>query len=118
FVGSNAMRDRWVEPMVEKWVEGIEVEALAKVAAKYPQTAYAGFTQSLQAEWQYLCRCVPGVEVHLEQVEVAIRKVLIPALLDVKPEEVKEDFRQLLSHGVKQGGINIRNPTAGAERLH
>ncbi|KAL7524012.1 hypothetical protein ACHAXR_000406, partial [Thalassiosira sp. AJA248-18] len=94
------------------------IEALAKVAVKYPQTAYAGFTQSLHAEWQYLCRCVPGVEVHLEPVEVAIREVLIPALLAVKPDEVKDDFRQLLSHGVKQGGINIRNPTAGAERLH
>jgi len=39
-------------------------------------------------------------------------------LLAVTTEEVKEDFRQLLSHGVKQGGLNIRNPAAGAARLH
>ncbi|KAL7528269.1 hypothetical protein ACHAXR_002355, partial [Thalassiosira sp. AJA248-18] len=37
---------------------------------------YAGFTQSLQAEWQYLCRCVLGVEVHLKPAEAAIDEVL------------------------------------------
>jgi len=116
YVGSNAMRDRWVEPMVEQWVAG--VKALAKVAAKYPQSAYVGFTQSLQSEWQYLCRCVPGVGVHLEPVEAAIQQVFIPALLAVKPESVDADFRQLLANGVKQCGLNIRDPAAGAERLH
>ncbi|KAL7549341.1 hypothetical protein ACHAWF_012611, partial [Thalassiosira exigua] len=55
FVGSKGMRDRWVEPKVEEWVKGIE--ALAKVAVRYPQSAYKGFTDSLQAEWQYLSRC-------------------------------------------------------------
>ena len=47
FVGSKSMQDRWVEPMVEKWVEG--VKAMAKVATRYPQSAYHGFTQSLQS---------------------------------------------------------------------
>ncbi len=91
---------------------------LAKVAVRYPQSAYAGFTQSLQAEWQYLCRTVPEVGGFLQPVEDAIRDHLIPALLDVKPGEVQDDFRVLLSHGVKQGGLNIRNPAEGADRLH
>ena len=47
YVGSTAMQDRWVEPMVEKWVASIK--ALAKVASQFPQSAFAGFTQSLQA---------------------------------------------------------------------
>ena len=63
FVGSHAMRDRWVEPMVADWVKG--VEALARVARKYPQSAYVVFTQSLQAECQRslpLCpRCWPAL---------------------------------------------------------
>ena len=70
YVGSAAMKDRWVEPMVEKWVRG--VESLAMVACKYPQSAFFGFTQSLQAKWQYLCQCVSGVEKHLGRVEDAI----------------------------------------------
>ena len=115
FVGSRAMQDRWVDPMVEKWVESIQ--ALAKVAVRYPQSAYAGFSQSLQSEWQYLCRCVPGVEAHLGPVEVAIEQLLIPALMDMGSGEVTKEFRQLLANGVKQGGLNLRNPAAGAARL-
>ena len=47
-------------PEVKKWVAGIEI--LARIASRFPQTAYAGLVSSLQAEWQYLCRVVPGAE--------------------------------------------------------
>ena len=42
FVGSVAMRDRWIEDKVKAWVEG--VESLAKVALRYPQAAHAGLS--------------------------------------------------------------------------
>ena len=116
FIGSTAMQDRWIEPKVQGWVEG--VKSLARVATRYPQSAFAGFTQSLQSEWQYLSRCVPGVGVHLQPVEDAIRKHLIPALFQTTPDRVSDEMRLLLSHGVKQGGMNIRNPVAAADRLH
>ena len=93
------------------------IEALARVARKYPQSAYAGYSQSLQAEMQYICRVVPGVGKLLEPVEAAIREYLIPALFKLEPGELKEDFRILLEHGVKQGGMNLKNPSKGAERL-
>ena len=48
FVGYAALRDRWIKPQVAKWVDG--VKALAKVAVRFPQAAYAGFTHCLQAE--------------------------------------------------------------------
>ena len=44
-VGSLAMCNRWIEPMVEEWVAGIEV--LSKIARKFPQSAYHGFATSL-----------------------------------------------------------------------
>ena len=50
--------------------------------------------------------------------ERAIREFLIPALLDLPAGEIKDDFRLLLEHGVKQGGLNIRQPSKGADRLH
>ena len=37
YVGSLAMRNRWIEPMVEEWVAAIEV--LSKIARKYLQSA-------------------------------------------------------------------------------
>ena len=62
--------------MVQRWVNG--VEKLAKVARRYPQTAYVGLVNCLQAEWQYLCRVEPGVGAHLTPVEDALRDIFIP----------------------------------------
>ena len=71
FVGSGASRDRWIEPQVEQWVAA--VEALAKVARKFPQSACAGFTHCLQGQWAYVSRCIPGVSPLLAPVEGAIQ---------------------------------------------
>ena len=42
---------------------------------------------------------------------------LIPALLEVLPGAVTDKLRTLLSHGMKAGGMNLRNPVTGADRL-
>ena len=72
-------------PMVEQWVHGVEV--LARIAGKYPQAAYHGFATSLQAEWQYMSRAVPGLEAYLQPIEDAIGRDLIPALLGCTAEQ-------------------------------
>jgi hypothetical protein len=115
FVGSKAMRDRWIEPKIEEWVHG--VKELSKVAQRYPQTAYAGFTQSLQSEWQYISRCVAGSEEFLQPGEDAICEYFLPAILQEPADNIDDEFRTLLGHGVKQGGITVRNPTLTASRL-
>eukprot|EP00804_Cyclotella_cryptica_P017895 CCRYP_001275-RA/>CCRYP_001275-RA protein AED:0.09 eAED:0.08 QI:0/-1/0/1/-1/1/1/0/754 len=115
FVGSSKMQGRWLQPMVQKWVSG--VERLAKVAMRYPQSAYAGLVNCLQAEWQYLCRIEPGVGPHLEPVEEALRTQFIPALFGGQ-DPISNELRLLIAQGVKQGGLAIRNPVREAERLH
>ncbi len=115
FVGSEAMLERWLDPMVKKWVMGIET--LACIAARFPQTAYTGLVSSLQAEWQYICRVVPSAGQYLEPVESTLCEKFIPALLQVS-EPVEDVFCQLLSHGVKMGGIAIKNPVTSAPHLH
>ena len=67
FVGSEAMLERWLNPMVKKWVTGIET--LARIAVRFPQTAYMGLVSSLQAKWQYICCIEPGAGQYLEPVE-------------------------------------------------
>ena len=116
FVGGKAEETSWLAPQVDKWVEG--VKALARVAWRYPQTAYAGLVWCLQAEWQYLCRVLPGVGEHLRPIEVALRKEFIPAVLGHKGMVVSDDARKLYANGVKQGGLAIRVPHEQAEALH
>ncbi len=85
------------------------VEILARIALRFHQAAYAGLTSSLQAEWQYICRVVPGAEHYLGPIKTAICKKFIPALLQVS-DPVDDNLRQLLSQGVKFGGLALQNP--------
>jgi hypothetical protein len=110
------MEDAWIKPQVEMWVAA--VGKLAKVAVRYPATAYVGLVWSLQAEWQYLCRVSPRAGPHLQPVEEALRKKFIPTLFGRLGMVMNDDNRRLYSHGVKQGGLNIRNPCDGAAGLH
>ncbi|KAL7524493.1 hypothetical protein ACHAWF_000975 [Thalassiosira exigua] len=86
---------------VEEWTAG--VEALAKISARYPQSAYKGFTDSLQAEWQYLCCCVPGVEAYLQLIEDAIREKLFPALLDGNLDALVHELEMLATQSLNGG---------------
>jgi hypothetical protein len=72
---------------------------------------------SLQAEWQYICRVIPGAEHYLGPIETAICEKFIPALLQVS-DPVEDTFCQLLLQGVKMGGLALRNPVASAPLLH
>ncbi|KAL7474262.1 hypothetical protein ACHAW6_001506 [Cyclotella cf. meneghiniana] len=114
FIGSTAKRDRWLAPLVEKWVLGIE--RLSAVALRFPHSAYAGLVSCLSAEWQYLCRTVPDVGPFLAPIEEALRTHFLPAILG-RTDPIDDDLRRLLSLGVKQGGLAIRNPVEGADAL-
>ena len=116
FIGSARKKEEWLGDMVGKWVGA--VKALSVVAERYPQTAYAGFTFSLQNEWQYVQRVVADTGPFFQPLEKEIRTSFLPALLGIPPTAIDGDYRQLLTHGVKQGGLAIRNPVDTAQRIH
>eukprot|EP00804_Cyclotella_cryptica_P022225 CCRYP_020341-RA/>CCRYP_020341-RA protein AED:0.41 eAED:0.41 QI:0/0/0/0.66/0/0/3/0/301 len=68
---------------------------------RYPQSAYAGLVNCLQAEWQYLCQVEPGVGPHLEPVEEALRTQFIPALFGGQ-DPISNELRLLIAQGVEQ----------------
>ena len=111
YIGSTESQTEWITPQIEAWTEG--VKTLAHVAKRYPQAAYAGLTKSLQAEWSYLQRVVPGVGHLMEPIETALEEVFIPALFgDSTPD--MENIRVQLSLTVKKAGLGIPNPTLTA----
>ena len=59
YLGPQEELEMWVKPQVEAWSHGVRV--LSKIARRHPQSAYARLGMSLQLEWQYLQRTVPGV---------------------------------------------------------
>ena len=114
FVGSGAAEAAWVDPQVQQWIEG--VHRLAAAARRYPQTAYAGLSQSLQSEWQYLQRVTPDISPAFAPLEAAIATVFLPALLDASVEEVAK-LRPLLALPTRMGGLGIPDPTTTGRAL-
>ena len=58
FIGDLSDQNSYVTSKIQKWVGHIKV--LSDVAVTQPQLAYAAFTKSLQHEWAFLIRVVPG----------------------------------------------------------
>ena len=115
FVGTPQARDSWLDPQIQQWVQG--VEALSKVARRYPQTAYAGLARSLQSEWQYLQRVTPHVATAFGPVEEALATKFLPALLDESVEGVAA-LRGLIALPVKLGGLGIPDPRDTPEQCY
>ena len=67
---------------------------------------------SLQQEWQYLQRVVPGSGASFQPIEDALRDVFIPALLQGAPAKTQ---RELTSPAVRHAGLGIPDPTSTAE---
>ena len=55
---------------------------------------------------------------HFAPLEVAIRTKFLPALLGIAASDLDGEFRELLTQGVKTGGIAIRNPVDTAVHVH
>ena len=111
YLGPQAELEAWVKPQVEAWAHGERV--LAKIARRHLQSAYAGLVMSLQLEWQYLQRAVPGFGTLMGPIEEALREKLFPSLF--RGEEIDADFRKILGHGVKHGGLVMPDPRLSVE---
>lgn len=114
FLGGANGKHEWLEEKVKVWADG--VKTLAKLAIRYPQTAYAGLVLCLQNEWQYVQRTCPSIGFTFAPIETALREEFIPALLGV--ESISGEDRELFAHGVKRGGLAIRNPVETAIPLY
>ena len=60
----------------------------------------------------------PGVEEFLVPVENAVQEFFVPAMPQEKVRTITHEFHQLLTQGVKQGGMNLRNTVKAAVWLH
>ncbi len=94
------------------------VKTLSVFAEHYPQTAFARFTFCLQNEWQYVQRVVANTAPFFAPLEMEIWMSFLPALLGIPLTEIDGGYRQLLTHGIKQGGLAICNPVDTAPSIH
>ena len=104
----------WLKPQVEAWAH--RVRFLGEIARQHPQLDYAGLVMSLQLKWQYMQRTVPGVSTLMGPIEEALREKLFPTLFG--GEEININFRKILVHSVKHGGLDMPDPRLSAESAY
>ena len=71
---------------------------------------------SLQLQWKYLQRTVPGVGSLMGPIEDSLIDAFSHTMFG--GEEVSADFREILNHSIKRGGLGIPNPWLLAERAY
>ena len=111
YLGPQEDLEAWVKPQVEAWAHGVRV--LGKIARQHPKLAYVGLGMSFQLKWQYLQRTFPGVGTLMGPIEEALRKN--SSLRYSRGEEINSNFRRILGHSVKHGGLGIPEP--GFQRI-
>jgi hypothetical protein len=116
FIGSTKWKEEWLGELVSKWVS--VVKTLSVFVECNPQTAYTGITFCLQNEWQYILCVVPNTAPFFAPLEKEIRTNFLPALLGIPLTEIDGGYRQLPTHGVKQGGLAICNLVDTAPSIH
>lgn len=115
FIGTDAARQEWLVPQIQKWVQG--VESLTKVAKRYPQTAYAGLSKSLQLEWQYLQRVTSDTAAAFGPIEDVFAGTFLPSLLAEDRPGITS-LRSQLTLPVRQTGLGVPDPTATADHCY
>ena len=60
---------------------------------------------SIQLEWMYLQRTVPGVSSLMGHIEDALREAFLSTLFG--GEEISADPREILGHSMKRGVLGI-----------
>jgi len=113
FIGTLEAKAKWIQPQVQQWIKG--VDRLAQVATRFPQTAYAGLAKSLQLEWQYLQRVVPGIGATLAPIEDAITQTFLPALI-AEPTAAIQRLRETTTLPVRYAGLGVPNPGTTARQ--
>jgi hypothetical protein len=111
FIGFAKDQSDWVNSKTSDWSKA--VGELSPVAARFPQSAYAGLQKSLQQEWQFLQRVTDGLGKEFRGIEEALSTKFLPALFGVA--ETNKTLRQLVCLPVQKSGLAIPDPTATAD---
>ena len=74
-VGTLDFQYEYVQEKIKTWIECIK--KLAFIANTEPHAAFTPYTHSLQCQWTFLCRTMPGNAQWFEPLEDAIRKIFI-----------------------------------------
>ena len=110
FVGEPVGQAAFVQDKVRQWI--VDVQRLSRIAEKQPQGVLVALTKSLQCEWQFLQRVVPGCGNFFTPLDDVLGSTFLPAVFGC---EVSSCERLLFSLPVRFGGLGVYRPHCTAE---
>mmetsp|Transcript_5646 Transcript_5646/g.7859 ORF Transcript_5646/g.7859 Transcript_5646/m.7859 type:complete len:630 (+) Transcript_5646:456-2345(+) len=113
-VGDEGEMLDFVKKKVARWVKCVEF--LAEAARKHPHEAYTSSTKSLQSEWRFLQRLIPGSSPCFKELEDVIAYVVfIPALVGRRVSDLE---KRLFALPTRFAGLGIGVPSKQAQTAH
>ena len=95
---------------IKNWQANIQL--LSAAANFCPHESFSVFTKSVQAEWNFLMRVVPGCDEFLKPIEDSIKIQFISTVTNIY--KVSNHQRSLFSLSAKNGGLGIPGPVVKA----
>jgi hypothetical protein len=115
-IGSRVFVEKELTKKVKYWSR--QIEQLSKIARTQPHAAHAGFVHGIKGRWTYIQRTMKSVQPLMKPLETEIREKFIPALLDLEPQDISVNLRNLLALPARYGGLGINNPVVEATFKH
>ena len=72
FIGDKTTMKEFVHEKIKNWQT--KIQFLSAAANSCPHDSFSVFTKSVQAEWNFLIRVVPGCDEFLKPLENSIKK--------------------------------------------
>ena len=103
-IGDEAGRLNYIQELVKAWKSNLE--SLALIAETQPQAAFSALTKSMQFQWSYVQRVVPGCQSLFDELESVIFEKFLPAMFGC---EVSSLERELFSLPARMSGLGVFN---------
>ena len=110
FIGDKTTMKEFVHEKIKNWQAKIQL--LGAAASFYPHESFSVFTKSVQAEWNFFMRVVPGCDEFLKPLEDSTKNQFISTVTNIF--NVSNPQRRLFSLFAKNGGLSIPDPVVKA----
>ena len=110
FIGNKTTMKEFVHKKIKNWQAKIQL--LSAAANFCPQESFSVFAKSVQAEWNFLMRVVPGCDEFLKPLEDSIKNQFISTVTNIY--NVSNPQHRLFSLSNKNGGLGIPDPVVKA----
>ena len=110
FIRDKTTMKEFVHEKIKNWQAKIQL--LSAATNFCPHESFSVFTKSVQAEWNFLMRVVPGCDEFLKPLEDSKKNQFISTVTNIY--NVSNPQRKLFSLSAKIGGLGIPGPVVKA----